>query len=312
MMKKIIVLAVFVAIAVGEELAVSSKMIAEINSVQSSWKAGHNHITRMPKSRARQLLGVDMERLKAGKWEPKKFTREELLRAPESFDARVEWPKCTTIQEIRDQKQCGSCWAFGAVESMSDRQCIHKGEIRRFSAEDMASCGRGVLATCGSCNTGGQPECAWYYYTHHGVVSEDCYPYSAGNSSSYTPPCLKKCTGNTQLDWDTDKRKGKKHYVLVGEAQMMSELALNGPFEVVMFVYADFYSYESGIYHHTSGGYEGGHAIKLVGYGEENGEKYWTCANSWNVDWGEKGFFRIRRGHNECEIEIISYAGIPE
>jgi len=70
-------------------------------------------------------------------------------------------------------------------------------------------------------------------------------------------------------------------------------------------------SYSSGIYHHTSGGFEGGHAVKLIGYGEENGEKYWTCANSWDYDWGEEGYFRIRRGNNECDIESQGCGGIP-
>jgi len=286
-------------------------MIREINTKQSSWRAAHNHVTRMPKSRARNLLGVNMESLNVNQWEVKKFTPEELADVPESFDARVQWPNCSSIREIRDQKECSSCWAFGAVESISDRHCIHKKENRRFSAEDMASCGRGILGACGNCKKGGEPECAWYYYTHHGVVSEECYPYSAGNDTSYTPACMKNCTGNPKLNWDADKRKGEKHYIMVGESQMKAELVKNGPFEAVMFVYTDFLSYESGIYHHTTGSYEGGHAVKLLGYGEENGEKYWLCANSWDYDWGEKGFFRIRRGHNECEMEIVSYAGLP-
>jgi len=312
-MKFFVVLVMIAVISFAEEIAVSTKMIRQINTMQTSWKAGHNHITRLPKSIARKLLSVDMKEVLSKKYDNvKEFTPEEVLAAPESFDARVQWPNCPTIQEIRDQKQCGSCWAFGAVESMSDRYCIHKNEVRRFSAEDMLSCGKGLLELCGSCEKGGQPECAWYNYVHHGVVSEECVPYTAGNVSTYTPPCTKKCTGNPQIDYDTDKLKGKDHYVKVGEGQMKTELAKNGPFEVVMLVYSDFFSYQSGIYHHTTGGYEGGHAIKLVGYGEENGEKYWICANSWNVDWGEKGFFRIRRGHNDCGMEVISYAGLPE
>jgi len=296
---------------------VSTKMIREINSKQNSWKAGHNQITRMPKSQIRSLFSVNMDNIKVDKSLMREFTQEELINAPESFDARVQWPNCTSIQEIRNQKSCGSCWAFGAVESISDRYCIHKKENRRFSAEDVLSCGKGLLGKgllgrCGDCEKGGEPECAWYYYTHHGVVSEECFPYTAGNASSYTPVCANNCTGNPKLDWNADKRIGKKHYIMVGESQMKAELAENGPFEVVMFVYSDFLSYQSGIYHHVSGKYEGGHAIKLVGYGEENGEKYWICANSWDVNWGENGFFRIRRGHNDCEMEIISWAGIPE
>jgi len=114
------------------------------------------------------------------------------------------------------------------------------------------------------------------------------------------------------MDWNKDKHKGKKSYTIVGEENMKAELSTNGPFEVAFQVYADFMSYSSGIYHHQSGSYEGGHAVKLIGYGEENGVKFWTCANSWDVTWGEKGFFRIRRGNDECGIESQAWAGIPE
>jgi len=58
-----------------------------------------------------------------------------------------------------------------------------------------------------------------------------------------------------------------------------------------------------------TGKYLGGHAVKVIGYGEENGVKYWMVANSWNENWGENGFFRILRGNNECGIESRGVAG---
>merc|ERR1712087_172421 len=56
-------------------------------------------------------------------------------------------------------------------------------------------------------------------------------------------------------------------------------------------------------YHHVSGDEEGGHAVRIVGWGVDNGVKYWKVANSWNPYWGEKGYFRIKRGNNEVGIE---------
>jgi len=311
MNKFVIALALVAVVAFAEEIAVSSKMIREINTKQKLWKAAHNRITRMPKSQARALLGVDFEALHAYTWRSKEFTAAELAAAPSEFDARTQWPNCPTTSDIRDQKYCGSCWAFGAVEAMSDRQCIHKGEVVRLSAEDMNSCSRSTFTSCGDCN-GGQPGCAWSYWVSTGVVSNDCAWYTAGNDSSMsTPPCPTKCY-NPDIDWSSDKRKGKKSYTLSGEEKMKAELSENGPFEVAFQVYEDFMSYSSGIYSHQTGGYEGGHAVKLIGYGEEGGVKYWTCANSWNTDWGEKGYFRILRGKDECGIEGQAWAGIPE
>jgi len=73
-------------------------------------------------------------------------------------------------------------------------------------------------------------------------------------------------------------------------------------------VYEDFYKYKSGIYEYTAGDLVGGHAVRIVGYGTENGVDYWKVANSWDWYWGEAGYFRIRRGTNECgfESEITS------
>jgi hypothetical protein len=78
-------------------------------------------------------------------------------------------------------------------------------------------------------------------------------------------------------------------------------------------VYTDFLYYESGIYRHTTGVVEGGHAVAIVGYDDE--EQCWIIKNSWGPNWGENGFFRIAAGTNECEIEdevyTINYATVP-
>ena len=55
----------------------------------------------------------------------------------------------------------------------------------------------------------------------------------------------------------------------------------------------------------------GGHAIKIMGFGVENGEDYWLVANSWNAAWGDAGFFKIKRGTNECQIEDAVLNGGP-
>lgn len=73
--------------------------------------------------------------------------------------------------------------------------------------------------------------------------------------------------------------------------------------------YEDFLTYKSGVYQHTTGGVDGGHAIKIMGWGSENGTAYWLVANSWNEDWGDKGTFKILRGKDECGIEDQIIAG---
>ena len=68
----------------------------------------------------------------------------------------------------------------------------------------------------------------------------------------------------------------------------------------------------SGIYQSTTDEIEGSHAAKILGWGVENGIKYWLVANSWNERWGENGYFRIIRGQNEADIEAKIVAGLPD
>ncbi|KAF5405801.1 Cathepsin B endopeptidase [Paragonimus heterotremus] len=250
---------------------------------------------------------------------------------PESFDAREQWPNCTSIGEIRDQSSCGSCWAFGAVEAMSDRICIHSnGKLDvRLSARDLLSCCAILSSGC----EGGFPGEAWDYWEHSGIVTggsmeqqTGCLPYPFPTCSHHgkgqrppcpdklydTPKCVRKCQKKYPKKYTDDKYFGDSSYnVQDREEDIMRELMKNGPMEVAFDVYEDFMNYNEGIYHHVAGKMLGGHAIKLLGWGVENGTKYWLLANSWNEDWGEKGFFRILRGTDECGIESEVVAGMP-
>jgi len=84
-----------------------------------------------------------------------------------------------------------------------------------------------------------------------------------------------------------------------------------GPVDTGMQVYQDFMNYESGIYVHTSGELLGGHAIKIVGWGQQNGENYWIVANSWGTSWGMDGFFYIAFGQCGIDSDAVSAQADP-
>merc|ERR1712080_499353 len=88
-----------------------------------------------------------------------------------------------------------------------------------------------------------------------------------------------------------------------GEDKIEQDLVTNGPMYVSFTVYADFPTYKSGVYTHKSGSALGGHAVAIYGFGTEDGTDYWLVKNSWNEQWGDKGFFKIKKGTNECGIE---------
>ena len=92
----------------------------------------------------------------------------------------------------------------------------------------------------------------------------------------------------------------------------MQDLYEYGSVTAAFTVYEDFVSYKSGVYEHKTGRALGGHAIKIVGYGVEDGTDYWLVMNSWNDSWGDNGYFKIKRGVDECGIESQVSSGNPK
>jgi cathepsin B len=88
-----------------------------------------------------------------------------------------------------------------------------------------------------------------------------------------------------------------------------------GPVSTGMVVYPDFYNFDpkKEIYSwNGQGEVIGGHAISIVGWGEEKGKKYWIVRNSWGPEWGRGGFFYMERGTNMCKIEENIVTGVPD
>jgi len=308
----------------------SMDMINEINSAQSTWKAAPSKFMSWSEQSIKRLMGVRPDYLEQHKLiKPIEHAVPNDL--PANFDARDNWPNCATIKEVRDQGSCGSCWAFGAVEAMSDRICIASNGAQNFhiSAEDLVSC----CSACGFGCDGGYPQAAWSYFKNTGLVTggnyntkQGCEPYTIASCDHHvngtlppcggeqpTPRCAKKCIDGYPTPYAKDKHHGASVYsVRADQTQIETEIFKNGPVEAAFTVYADFLAYKSGVYKHTSGSALGGHAVKILGWGVENSTPYWLVANSWNEDWGDKGFFKILRGNNECGIEDGIVAGAPK
>ncbi|KAB1199692.1 Cathepsin B [Morella rubra] len=317
-------------------------IIKQINEdATAGWQADMNpRFSNYTVGQFKHLLGVKPTPEKDLKGTPL-ITHPKSLKLPSNFDARTAWPQCTSIGRIleilsealmvfflhvsnawpnfiiKDQGHCGSCWAFGAVESLSDRFCIHFGMNISLSVNDLVAC-CGFL--CGSGCDGGYPIYAWRYFIHHGVVTEECDPYFDDIGCSHpgcepgypTPKCVRKCSDKNQL-WRDSKHYSVNAYRINSDPHsIMAEVYKNGPVEVSFTVYEDFAHYKSGVYKHIAGDELGGHAVKLIGWGTtDSGEDYWLLANQWNRSWGDDGYFMIRRGINECGIEDDVVSGLP-
>ncbi|UYV64276.1 CTSB [Cordylochernes scorpioides] len=368
----------------------SDSYIEWLNSRNSTWKAGRNFDRRISLDYVKQLCGTILEDDHEDDL-PTIVHETEEVEIPESYDVREAWSQCKSVHLIRDQGSCGSCWAHGAVEAISDRICIaSKGEVQvEISASDLVSCC--PMWWCGLGCKGGWIKRAWQYWKHRGLVTgglyhgEGCVPYAISPCSHHsknsklppcgalqpTPPCLKQCVDGYNSTYAQDKHYGKDlphlHYFnrrtfvlenkrfeflekrnlslivfksqnnifrtiklktcenpptnvqifhhMIGNKdtqphlcvtpgkrvykvkrnpeQIQLEIMNHGPVTAAMVVYSDFPSYKSGVYQRHSYIPLGGHAIKILGWGVENGVKYWLCANSWNQDWGDKGKFSL-------------------
>jgi len=215
---------------------------------------------------------------------------------------------------------------------MTDRTCILSNgtQTPHLSAEDMTAC----CTMCGNGCDGGNPAAAWNYWTTAGVVDGGnygkggCAPYSLPECDHHikngtrppcpgqeypTPDCPTTCSNGA--DFMSSKHYGATAYSIDSAvADIQTEIMTNGPVEVAFSVYEDFLQYHWGVYYYQSGSMLGGHAVKMLGWGvwPQGNVPYWIVANSWNNDWGNKGYFFIRQGTDECGIEDDVQAGIAK
>jgi len=327
-MKQFAVLSLVVCLVAGNQQLLSDEYIFAINQVATTWQAGRNFHKETPMNYIKGLLGMNITN--RGSLPVRSYEDVKVTDLPEEFDARTKWSSCPSISEIRDQSSCGSCWAVAAVESMTDRQCIHKNEHFHYSAEDMTSC----CTECGMGCDGGDPYMAMKYWRDEGVVSggqygskQGCRPYTLQKCEHHvpgplpncdkfhftTPACKKECESSYDVSYHKDLKFAKTAYSVNSiEEAIMKDIYENGPVEAGFDVYSDFVSYKSGVYKRTPGThFLGGHAVRMLGWGVEDGTKYWLMANSWNEGWGDKGYFKILRGQDECGIEGDIVGGIP-
>jgi len=260
------------------------------------------------------------------------------LDLPASFDAREQWPHCPSIGEIYDQAACGSCWAVATVTAATDRLCIATGVNTRLSVEHMLGCCHVCGFGCGE----GFYNYAWQWLagqkgTPYGLVSGGqyntsnfCSAYSLPPCNHYdspndplpscekgipdkTPQCPTTCDSKSsyRIPFNKDIHQFETAYSIPSdEERIMAEIYTNGPVTTGFNVYSDWVHYRSGVYQTTGGEDLGGHAVRIIGWGIEDEKKYWLVANSFGVEWGDKGFFKILRGVGECGIERQVVAGL--
>lgn len=219
---------------------------------------------------------------------------------PDSYDWRDH---DGIVGAVKNQEQCGSCWAFSAVGALESQIAKVTGTPVVLSEQEMVDCVKNVMAPdnssscCDGC-MGGEMYSVYQYLIENNSEddTEKQYPYKAVDQDCQAVTSKVKT-----------KLKSFVSLPIGDEDSIKSALYNHGPISVGVNANEDWQLYSKGIYNPSENACDSSttsmdHGVILVGYGSEDGLDYWIVRNSWGDDWGEKGYMRLGRGHNACGV----------
>lgn len=208
----------------------------------------------------------------------------------------VDW-RSNAVTPVKDQGQCGSCWSFSSTGAMEGAWAIAKGQLVSLSEQQLMDCSRKYGNQ--GCNGGDMDPSFQYAIQNGGMCAENDYKYNAIDSNK-----CKTCKVVAKFTNCAD--------VMPNNQLALKEAVSIGPVSVA--IEADTHSfqfYSSGVITDTACGTQLDHGVLAVGYGEENGIKYWLVKNSWSDSWGNEGYVKIERTDSTNDEGICGIAMDP-
>lgn len=276
-MKLIIPLITFVKCA----FAINQDYINHINFMNLSWTLDNNKFGNIEHNLFKKRNGY----YRSSEYYPV-FDTEFSNMLYQHLPANYDWRTKGVIGDVKDQGQCGNCWAFSAISSLESQLSILTNINYILSEQEIADCVENVDTCCDGCN--GEMYAVYDYLS--GIEDESAlnYSYDACKAVPYNV-------------------SGYKSIIPNNEHILKYYLFNIGPISVGVNANQDWQLYKNGIYNpktencpNSNGNID--HGVVIVGYGSENGLDYWIIRNSWGNDWGENGYIRISRGKNTCGV----------
>lgn len=218
-------------------------------------------------------------------------------------DTECDWAAVGAVGAVRDQGQCGSCWAFSTVEQVTSDVFLAGGKLTVLSPQQLVDCERD--GGDDGCN-GGDPVNAYpYIVTAGGLESEVSYPYKTKNHKCAfnASKAVAAITGFEHVVPPCLGAKNTCEAQVLGLANATAYVKNSGPTSICVNA-GPWQTYSSGILS-TGCGYgfdDLDHCVQLTGYGIEKGVAYWKVRNSWGVDWGLQGYIHVATKDNTCGI----------
>ncbi|GIZ03769.1 procathepsin L [Caerostris extrusa] len=265
---------------------------AELN--MHSFKLGVNHFTDRVKQEMTRSTGLKMSNRTGDRT---------FFMAPSNvvYPNHVDWREKGLVTEVKDQGDCGSCWAFSATGSLEGQHKRKTGKLVSLSEQNLLDCAEKGNHGCG----GGVIDFAFEFIKKQGGIdTEESYPYLA----KQYPGSLTKVLVNSKEKTVGATLTGYVDVEEENEIALMQAVATVGPVSVGIHAGSyGFMNYKSGIYDVEDCNSEDlNHGVLVVGYGSEKGKDYWIVKNSWGSKWGEDGYIRmVRNKKNQCGIASI-------
>lgn len=263
-----------------ERFAIFKANIEQVGDVET-----YNRFMDQTSEEFKGLLNLNYEAIPAVKAVSSRYTIKNVMgELPASHD----WRDHGAVGTIKDQGQCGSCWAFSAIGNLEGVYAIKSGKHEVFSEQLLVDCDDNGDQ---GCNGGLMDQAfAWLEGEGKGVELDQDYPY-AGVDQTCQLKKDKVFKGVKVVDFKD---------ISQNEEEIRRVLYENGPLSIAVDATA-FQSYHGGIMKTCRfGGLN--HGVTLVGYGEEAGVQFWIIRNSWGAGWGEKGYVRVARGKGLCGL----------
>lgn len=211
---------------------------------------------------------------------------------------KVNWSHKGYVTPVKDQKQCGSCWAFSATGSLEGQHFKKTQKLVSLSEQNLVDCSHPEGNE--GCQ-GGLMDNAFKYISTHGIESEEAYPYMAKQET---------CTYDKEkvaatLTGCVDIPEGS-------ETHLQDAAAKIGPISVGIDAnHKSFQLYSEGVYYEQACSQTRlDHGVLVVGYGADDDKEYWTVKNSWGTKWGMSGYIHMSR-NKENNCGIASQASYP-
>ena len=199
----------------------------------------------------------------------------------------VDWRSKGAVTQVKNQAQCGSCWAFSTTGGIEGQNFLAGNKLTSVSEQELVSCDK----TDSGCNGGLMDQAfEWLLSAHKGqIVTEESYPYTSGGGDSGSCKDVSSMTVGTTISGHKD--------IAHDETEMATWVSTNGPLSIAVDA-SSWQTYTGGVMSNCVSK-QLDHGVLIVGYGAD----YWIIKNSWGASWGESGYIRVSRGSNQCLLK---------